>query len=44
MINRMFGWTNIDVLQIGQGTWLVENGIDNRATKTLQIELDIGII
>jgi diketogulonate reductase-like aldo/keto reductase len=45
MINRKFGWTNVDVPIIGQGTWLIENGNDNdsRAIKTLQIGLDFGM-
>ena len=47
MINRKFGWTNVDVPLIGQGTWLIENGNDDsygsRAIKTLQIGLDLGM-
>ena len=51
MIKRKFGWTNIDVPIIGQGTWLIENGntINNNnnkdyyisAIKTLQVGLDL---
>jgi hypothetical protein len=29
MINRKFGWTNVDAPLIGQGTWLIENGNGN---------------
>lgn len=48
MIKRKFGWTNIDVPLIGQGTWLIENGNDNNsyssyAIKTLQIGLNLGV-
>ena len=43
MIKRKFGWTNVDVPIIGQGTWLIENGVDNQAIKTLQIGLDLGM-
>ena len=49
MIKRKFGWTNVDVPIIGQGTWLIENGntINNNnkdyisAIKTLQVGLDL---
>ena len=44
MIKRKFGWTNVDVPIIGQGTWLIENGVDNQAIKTLQTGLDLGMI
>jgi aryl-alcohol dehydrogenase-like predicted oxidoreductase len=43
MINRKFGWINVDVPIIGQGTWLIENDNDNRAIKTLQMGHDIGM-
>jgi diketogulonate reductase-like aldo/keto reductase len=44
MINRKFGWTNVDVPLIGQGTWLIDNDDDDsRAIKTLQIGLDFGM-
>ena len=43
MIKRKFGWTNMDVPVIGQGTWLIDNDSDNRAIKTLQIGLDLGM-
>ena len=46
MIKRKFGWTNVDVPIIGQGTWMIENNdsdSDNRAIKTLQIGLDLGM-
>jgi diketogulonate reductase-like aldo/keto reductase len=43
MIKRKFGWTNVDVPITGQGTWLIENDNDNRAIKTLQIGLDLGM-
>jgi len=44
MIKRKFGWTNVDVPIIGQGTWLIDNDdIDNRAIETLKIGLDLGM-
>ena len=43
MIKRKFGWTNVDVSIIGQGTWLIGNNSDNRAIKTLQAGLDLGM-
>lgn len=48
MIKRKFGWTNVDVPIIGQGTWLIENGDGSNsygslAIKTLQIGLDLGM-
>jgi diketogulonate reductase-like aldo/keto reductase len=51
MIKRKFGWTNVDVPIIGQGTWLIENGNTSRnnnedynsAIKTLQVGLDLGM-
>ncbi len=54
MINRKFGWTNLDVSIIGQGTWLIENANSsssshsssndyNLAIKTLQVGLDLGM-
>src|SRR4051812_49325695 len=42
MINRKFGWTNVDIPLIGQGTWLIDDD-DIRAIKTLQIGLDLGM-
>jgi diketogulonate reductase-like aldo/keto reductase len=54
MINRKFGWTNLDVSVIGQGTWLIENANSsssshsnsndyNLAIKTLKVGLDLGM-
>ena len=43
MIKQKFGWTNVDVSIIGQGTWLIGNNSDNRAIKTLQAGLDLGM-
>ena len=43
MIKRKFGWTNIDVPIIGQGTWLIDNDNDSRAIETLQLGLDLGM-
>jgi diketogulonate reductase-like aldo/keto reductase len=43
MIKRKFGWTNIDVPIIGQGTWLIDNDNGSRAIETLQLGLDLGM-
>src|SRR5215210_3462729 len=48
MIKRKFGWTNVDVSIIGQGTWMIENGGDRSssdllAIKALQFGLDLGM-
>ena len=43
MIKQKFGWTNVDVPIIGQGTWLIDNDNDNQAVETLQIGLDLGM-
>ena len=47
MIKRKFGWTDVEVPLIGQGTWLIENDKSNSsyniAIKTLQIGLDLGM-
>ncbi len=52
MIKRKFGWTNIEVPVIGQGTWMIEsdNGKigtkednHNLAIETLQLGLDLGM-
>ena len=50
MIKRKFGWTNVDVPIIGQGTWLIDSsGIGRRnsdnslAVKTLQLGLELGM-
>jgi len=43
MIKQKFGWANVDVPLIGQGTWLIDNDDDSRAIKTLQTGLDLGM-
>ncbi|MDQ6724171.1 MAG: aldo/keto reductase [Thermoproteota archaeon] len=47
MINRRFGWTDVDVPIIGQGTWMIENSsssdLNHIAIKTLQSGLDLGM-
>jgi diketogulonate reductase-like aldo/keto reductase len=42
MIKQKFGWTNIEVPIIGQGTWLIDDD-DNRAIETLQNGFDLGM-
>jgi diketogulonate reductase-like aldo/keto reductase len=48
IVKRKFGWTNVDVSIIGQGTWLIENSRDSSssnllAIKALQLGLDLGM-
>ena len=48
MIKLKFGWTNVDVSIIGQGTWMIENSGDSNsknllAIKALQLALDLGM-
>ena len=45
MIKRPFGWTNVEVPVIGQGTWMIEGDPDKekRAVETLRLGLDLGL-
>jgi aryl-alcohol dehydrogenase-like predicted oxidoreductase len=46
MIKRKFGWTDINVPIIGQGTWMLEgNNKDtkSRAIETLKLGFDLGM-
>jgi diketogulonate reductase-like aldo/keto reductase len=47
MIKRKFGWTNVNVPIIGQGTWMIENSRDSNsnhlAVRALQLGLDLGM-
>ena len=47
IVKRKFGWTNVDVSIIGQGTWMIENSRDRSsnllAIKALQLGLDLGM-
>jgi aryl-alcohol dehydrogenase-like predicted oxidoreductase len=45
MIKRPFGWTNVKVPVIGQGTWIIEGDPDRekRAGETLRLGLDLGL-
>ncbi len=53
MIKRKFGWTNVEVPIIGQGTWLIEssdrghlshnNNNNQIAIKTLQLGIELGM-
>ena len=45
MILRKFGWTNLDVPVIGQGTWLIDESKETEveAVETLQMGLDLGM-
>jgi diketogulonate reductase-like aldo/keto reductase len=47
IVKRKFGWTNVEVSIIGQGTWMIENSSDSSsnllALKALQLGLDLGM-
>jgi len=45
MIKRPFGWTDVEVPVIGQGTWMIEGDPDRekRAVETLRLGLDLGL-
>jgi len=46
MIKRKFGWTDVNVPIIGQGTWMIEGNnkdIESRAIETLKLGLDLGM-
>jgi diketogulonate reductase-like aldo/keto reductase len=45
MIKSPFGWTNVEVPVIGQGTWMIEGDPDRekRAVETLRVGLDLGL-
>ena len=45
MIKRKFGWTNVHVPVIGQGTWMIEGDQDSErlAIEGLRLGLDLGL-
>lgn len=51
MLNRKFGWTNVEVPVIGQGTWLIEGSSSSgvrrqkprQAIEALRLGLDLGM-
>ncbi|MGD1834397.1 MAG: aldo/keto reductase [Nitrososphaeraceae archaeon] len=45
MILREFGWTNLEVSVIGQGTWMIDGSteMEIRAVQTLKKGLDLGM-
>jgi diketogulonate reductase-like aldo/keto reductase len=45
MINRKFGWTDVQVPVIGQGTWMIEGSQDSErlAIEGLRLGLDLGL-
>jgi diketogulonate reductase-like aldo/keto reductase len=46
MIKRKFGWTDVNVPIIGQGTWMIEGNnkdTESRAIETLKLGLDLGM-
>lgn len=46
LLNRKFGWTDLDVPVIGMGTWMIEGrsrDAERRAVEALQLGLDLGM-
>ena len=45
VLKRKFGWTNLQVPVIGQGTWMIEgdHNIESRAVESLRLGLDLGM-
>jgi diketogulonate reductase-like aldo/keto reductase len=45
MLKRKFGWSDIEVPVIGQGTWMIEGSRNTelRAIETLRLGLDLGM-
>lgn len=45
MIKRKFGWTNVEVPIVGQGTWMIEGNQDQeqQAVAALQLGIDLGL-
>lgn len=45
MIERKFGWTDVDVPVIGQGTWMIDGDseTESRSIQTLKLGLDLGM-
>lgn len=45
MIKRKFGWTDVEVPIIGQGTWMIDGNpeTESRAIQTLRLGLDLGM-
>jgi diketogulonate reductase-like aldo/keto reductase len=45
MITRKFGWTNVEVPVIGQGTWMIDGNseTESRAIHTLRLGIELGL-
>ncbi|HJU85367.1 MAG TPA: aldo/keto reductase [Nitrososphaeraceae archaeon] len=45
MLKRKFGWTDVEVSLIGQGTWMIEGdlGTDRLSVEALRLGLDFGL-
>ena len=45
IIKRKFGWTNVEVPVVGQGTWMIEGSRakEQRAVEALKLGLDLGL-
>src|SRR5215210_7512323 len=45
MFKRKFGWTDVEVPVIGQGTWMIEGDLETErlAVEALRLGLDLGL-
>jgi diketogulonate reductase-like aldo/keto reductase len=45
MLRRKFGWTDVEVPVIGQGTWMIEGDLETErlAVEALRLGLDLGL-
>jgi diketogulonate reductase-like aldo/keto reductase len=45
MLKRKFGWTDVEVPVIGQGTWMIEGDLETErlAVEALRLGLDLGL-
>ena len=45
VVRRKFGWTDVDVPVLGQGTWMIEGSRnkEQQAVEALQLGLDLGL-
>ena len=45
MLKRKFGWTDVKVPVIGQGTWMIEGDLNTErlAVEALRLGLDLGL-
>ena len=41
MLKRKFGWTNVDVPVIGQGTWAIEGSPEQETSASTRLQPDL---